>query len=112
MSNLYYEPKISLGNIITIGLLIAGGVAGYTRLEIRVSAQEIVANSHSPVIQQLRDTTATLGVRVAEVERKADGIASIGRELSEIRGELKGIAETLRRGSSDRAGRLNVPAPQ
>jgi hypothetical protein len=107
VTHISFDPKISLGNVLSILTVVGAVVTAYVRLDARVTALDMIAAERGPVIQQIRDATTALGVRVNEVERKADGIQAIGRELSEIKGELKGIAEQLRR--RDREGRANVP---
>lgn len=110
MNAISFDPKVSLGNVITILTVIGAIITGYVRLDSRVMALDAIAKDRGPIIQEARDATTALGVRMTEVERKADAIVSIGRELSEIKGELKAIAESLRR--REREGRASTPPRQ
>jgi len=55
MAGISFDPKISLGHLITTGTVLVGVGIGWANLDNRVKATEVVTVSHTIAIKELSD---------------------------------------------------------
>lgn len=85
-SKLKWEPRISLGNILTIIVMLAGGAGVFARMEIGDARQDE------------RITAMERRVSTLELSRESQA-ARLGQQLDEMNRRLATIEGFLRRSS-------------
>lgn len=77
-----WKPQVSLGNVLTILILLGGGIGVWTRLEINDGRQDERINH---IDQRLRTLEAA---RIAAADRIAVELSMMNTRLSKIEGYL------------------------
>lgn len=91
MSNLLsqIEWKMSLGNLITITVLVATVIAGWVRLEASMS-------THAANITRLERDDAEIRREIREVKERADAkLDKVANDMTEMKMSLRTISTNL-----------------
>lgn len=77
-----WEPRISLGNLLTIAIMVAGGAGVFVRMEVGDARQDERITSID------RRVTALEISRITAADRLATELSQINTRLSKIEGYL------------------------
>lgn len=82
-SKVKWEARISLGNLLTIAVMIAGGAGVFVRMEVGDARQD------ERIAAMERRVTALEVVRISSADRLATELSNINTRLSKIEGYLQ-----------------------
>jgi hypothetical protein len=78
-----WEPRISLGNLLTIGVMLMGGAGVFVRMDVGDARQD------ERISAMERRVTALEVTRISSADRLATELSQINTRLSKIEGFLQ-----------------------